>query len=498
MADELTRYKQKRHFPQTDEPPGEVAEKRSAGLRFVVQHHIASRDHYDFRLEWDGVLKSWAVPKGPSYDSHDRRLAVQVEDHPFDYRNFEGTIPKGEYGGGTVMLWDSGEWQPLVDVAEGLKNGSLKFMLKGQRLKGKWALVRMKPKPDEKGNNWLLIKEKDEFENAYNIKQFDTSIATGRTMAQIETGQKPKTDVLPKALKGGSAPVKTKKAKDMNYKLSDFNITNPQKVLYEESGVTKGDIAAYYLKIAKRMLPYVENRILSVVRCPQGIESACFYKKHPENNTGVTPVPLKAKDGTLEDYFYVKNIEGLMYEVQMNTLEFHTWGNRVTDLEKPDIMVFDLDPDEGLDLEAIRQGVKDLKSLLDQLSLASYLKTSGGKGYHVVIPFKPTANWDVFYAFAENTAKAMEAKWPERYTSNVRKTQRKNRIFIDWLRNGRGATSVAPYSVRAREGAPVSMPITWKELDKVAPQSITIKEAVARLRRKDPWAGFFDNAQQLK
>ena len=167
-------------------------------------------------------------------------------------------------------------------------------------------------------------------------------------------------------------------------------------------------------------------------------------------------------------------------------------------LEKPDVMVFDLDPDEGMDLARIRQGVRDLKGMLDQLSLMSYLKTSGGKGYHIVIPLKPKADWDAFHDFAKNIAKTMEAMWPDRYTSNVRKEQRKGRIFIDWIRNGRGATSVAPYSLRAREGAPVSMPISWKELDKIAPKDIKMADAVSRSRQGDPWEGFFENDQQLK
>ena len=162
------------------------------------------------------------------------------------------------------------------------------------------------------------------------------------------------------------------------------------------------------------------------------------------------------------------------------------------------MMGFDLDPDEGMALERIRQGVKDLKGMLDQLYLTSYLKTSGGKGYHVVIPFKPVGGWETFHEFARNMAKTMEAMWPDRYTSNVRKDRRNDRIFIDWIRNGRGATSIAPYSVRAREGAPVSMPIAWKELDTVTPDGISMEEAVKRLRRKDPWTGFFDNEQQLK
>ena len=182
----------------------------------------------------------------------------------------------------------------------------------------------------------------------------------------------------------------------------------------------------------------------------------------------------------------------------MGTLEFHIWGSHVDELEKPDMMVFDLDPDEGMDLDEVRQGVKDVKSILTELSLKSYLKTSGGKGYHVVVPLKSTVSWDTFHDFARRVAEVMEQKWPDRYTSNVRKAKRTNKIFIDWIRNGRGATSIAPYSIRARKGAKVSMPIAWEELDTIAPDGISMMDAIARLSASDPWEHFFENNQMLK
>ncbi|HBC92596.1 MAG TPA: DNA ligase, partial [Pelotomaculum sp.] len=183
MITKLEDYNRKRNFEKTVEPEGKT-EKPEERLKFVVQHHIARRDHFDLRLEWDGALLSWAVPKGPSYNTRNKRLAIQVEDHPLEYRNFEGVIPKKEYGGGVVMLWDEGYWEPQADVDEGLSEGSLKFVLKGRRLKGKWALIRMKAKAGEAMNNWLLLKEKDDYtKTADGISQFTTSIRTGRTMA---------------------------------------------------------------------------------------------------------------------------------------------------------------------------------------------------------------------------------------------------------------------------------------------------------------------------
>lgn len=483
MAEKLNAYNRKRNFNRTLEPEG-MTEDAGEGLRFVVQHHLARRDHYDLRLEWDGALMSWAVPKGPSYDTRDKRLAVHVEEHPLEYRNFEGTIPKGEYGGGVVMLWDEGHWEPSGDVADGLRAGMLKFVLKGQRLKGKWVLVRLKDKAGETKDNWLLLKEKDAYvQTGDGISAFTTSIRTGRTMTEIETGE----------------AEMSMEANDNGSMLEGIKITNPDRVVFAQPEITKGDVIRYYAKVAERMLPYVSHRILSIVRCPKGIAQTCFYKKHPgPGSRGIVIIPVSSGEGETEDYFYIDNPSGLIYEAQMGTLEFHIWGSRVEELEKPDLMVFDLDPDEGMNLDRVRQGVRDMKNILDELSLNSYLKTSGGKGYHVVLPLKPAVSWDVFYDFARRIARVMEQKWPDRYTSNVRKAKRTNKIFIDWIRNGRGATSIAPYSLRARKGAGVSMPITWKELDTVAPDGVNMAEALRRISGDDPWQGFFRNHQQLK
>jgi bifunctional non-homologous end joining protein LigD len=813
MIANLNAYHQKRNFARTSEPEG-MTEMAGEGLRFVVQHHLARRDHYDFRLEWDGALLSWAVPKGPSYDTRDKRLAVQVEDHPLEYRNFEGTIPKGEYGGGAVMIWDEGCWEPYGDVAEGLRDGMLKFVLKGRRLKGKWALVRWKRKAGESKDNWLLLKEKDEYARTGDgISQFTTSIRSGRTMAEIEGGEDeritrnpfsstgvqlaklvnrvhegedwlyelkydgyrilayiegnsvrlitrngqdyttrfpdvayslidwangramvldgemtitdtagktdfqaiqnsmknpqvqnltyiifdllaldgadfrgyrlidrketlealmkdaPKTLYYSRHVRGNgqenfvaaceagmegivgkkadsiysgtrnadwikikcdqrqefviggytlsdkrtsgvsslllgvyegkelvyagragtglsessmkelaekfagiermeppfklapksrsnekitwlepelvaeikfaewtednllrqasfkglrtdkeSKEIKREKADDETQPLSSgketekameanansiiiegIKISNPDKVIFEDPEITKGDVIRYYAQAAERMLPYVSRRVLSIVRCPKGISQACFYKKHPApGSKGIVTIPVANSDGETEDYFYIEDSSGLIAEAQMGTLEFHTWGSRVDELEKPDIMVFDLDPDEGMELSRVRQGVRDLKNILAELSLNAYLKTSGGKGYHVVVPLKPAVAWEEFYDFARRVAEVMEQKWPDRYTSNVRKAKRKGKIFIDWIRNGRGATSIAPYSLRARKGAGVSMPIAWEELDTVAPDGVNMADALQRIGGNDPWQDFFRNNQQFK
>jgi len=269
--------------------------------------------------------------------------------------------------------------------------------------------------------------------------------------------------------------------------------------MYGAAGVTKEEVAAYYDKVYERMQPYVTKRITSLLRCPESISGECFYQKHVENpGKGVEIIAIEEKNGDQENYVYIKDVTGIISAVQMGTLEFHVWGSRMPQIERPDMMVFDLDPSEGMDIETVRQGVRDMKKILDELSLTSFLKTSGGKGYHVVVPLNAESDWEAVRGFAKLCAQAMEERWPDRYTSNMSKEKRRGKIYIDWVRNGRGATSVAPYSLRARNGAPVSIPIFWEELDVVVPDGIKIKDALERLKGEDPWEGFFYSGQGVK
>jgi bifunctional non-homologous end joining protein LigD len=287
-------------------------------------------------------------------------------------------------------------------------------------------------------------------------------------------------------------------AKRKSIWIRDIRISSPDKVMFPDTGITKEDVAQYYLAAAPRMLKYAKKRLLSVVRCPDGFPGECFYQKHlPDSLPGIGLLSVQEKDGDQETYFYLQEPDGLLSLVQMGTLELHTWGSQVTQLEKPDMLVFDLDPDEGLDLNKLRQGVRDLKSILDELSLTAFLKTSGGKGYHVVVPLEPSVDWDGAKEFARLTAVAMAERWPDRYTGNMRKEKRKGKIFIDWIRNARSATSIAPYSVRARPGGPVAQPIAWEELDTMAPNAFRIKEARMRLEEVDPWEGYLQTRQKL-
>lgn len=275
-------------------------------------------------------------------------------------------------------------------------------------------------------------------------------------------------------------------------KANSIKITNPDKIIFPKEKITKLDVINYYIDISHLMLPYIENRLLSVIRCHSGQNGECFFKKHPTNDKDM--VNIYNDDD--EEYFYIKNQTQLVYQVQMGTLEFHTWASSVPKINKPNLMVFDLDPDENLPLIKLRDAVKKVKSVLDQLNLVSFLKTSGGKGYHIVVPFSNTKDWQTFYDFSNQIAIFAENKWPKIFTTNIKKAERKGKIFIDYLRNNRGSTCVAPYSLRNRDNASISMPISWQNLNKIKPNEVTIKNYKKYLNNS--WQDFFTTKQKLK
>ncbi|WP_324740368.1 DNA ligase D [Tsuneonella sp. CC-YZS046] len=800
-ADPLAEYNRKRDFAKTAEPAGKKASS-TGGNRFIVQKHAATRLHWDFRLEVDGVLKSWAVTKGPSNDPDIKRLAVRTEDHPLAYAEFEGSIPKGEYGGGSVMLWDRGTWAPIEGKsASDIDEGHLHFTLDGERMKGEWLLVRMKGRPGEKRENWLLrkIADAEAGEGDALVERNLTSVLTGRSMDEIAAdrageyslqgkesgafaeqmtkaakrnlrqakrnrggrkapsappkfrtpqlatlvdnvpagngwmheikfdgyramisvaggkvlintrngkdwtakfgplaeaiaaldlppclidgeivayardgnpdfsslqailkrghGQQGKADHLAfhafdlleldgedlaslpnierkerlEALLAGTEPpihvadhvigageklframcdagqegiiskkidapyrgVRTKawtkvkctrrqefvivgysrsKAKGrvfaslllaqneggkLAYKgkvgtgfdsdameelagkftrlerktapveverteargvtwlapalvaeiafaeftaegrvrhasylglrpdkevsevkpekpdtlpaeqpEADVTISSRERVIFPESGQTKGDLADYYAAIAPLMLPFAARRPISLVRCPQGRAKKCFFQKHDSGSFGphVHHVPITEKDGGTEDYIYIEDAAGILACVQMGTIEFHAWGSRSDDVEAPDRMIFDLDPDVGLDFGDVKQAASDIHTRLTGLGLTSFAMLSGGKGVHVIVPLTRGHDWETHKDFARRFAEAMALAEPDRFTATMSKAKRKGKIFIDWLRNQRGSTAVVPYSARSRNQAPVAVPITWDEL----------------------------------
>lgn len=791
-GDPLATYKAKRDFKKTAEPAGKRASSPQ-GNRFIVQKHEATRLHWDFRLEAEGVLKSWAVSKGPSLDPEDKRLAVRTEDHPMSYADFEGTIPKGEYGGGTVMLWDRGTWEPIPGKsADDIERGHLHFILHGERMKGEWILIRLKPRPGEKRENWLLRKIADQYAGGSGdlVERALSSVLTGRSMAEIAAdkkaahslagkkddafaaemaraarhnsnagkpraaGKPPRfadpqlatlVDAVPAgndwiheikfdgyraliAAAGGDVRVYTRKGldwtdkfqplaqavaaldlppclidgeitapgadgnpsfsalqnelkrghgaqksrmdfhafdllslegadlrslpqierkerleallshaeppirvadhvigageklyeamckaglegiiakridapyrgtrsrswvkvkctrrqefvvigwtkstakarpfaslylaqyegKDLVYKgkvgtgfdtktLADLaermkplardkpaaevpraearggqwiepklvaeiafaevthegrvrhgsflglrgdkeakevkpetpqpapapqsavKISNRDRVIFPESGQTKGQLADYYAQVAPLMLAHMAGRPISLVRCPQGRAKKCFFQKHDSGSFGeeVHHVPIREKDGHYEDYLYVDTAAGILSCVQMGTIEFHGWDSHASDVEAPDRMIFDLDPDEGLDFGDVKQAALDLRDKLTDLGLITFPMLSGGKGVHIVVPLNPGHDWDTHKDFSKRFAEAMSMAEPDRFVATISKAKRVGKIFIDYLRNQRGSTAVMPYSARARPGAAVAAPVTWDEL----------------------------------
>jgi bifunctional non-homologous end joining protein LigD len=502
----LREYARKRHFDVTPEPgPKEASEP---GWSFVVQKHYASHRHYDFRLELDGVLKSWAVPKGPSLDPSVKRLAMQVEDHPVEYGSFEGIIPEGEYGGGTVMLWDHGTWEPIGDARESYRLGRLKFRLFGEKLRGAWMLVRAHGKQYGDQRHWLLFKENDDeakpADDGDILEEKPLSVSTGRDMDEIAEGKSRVWRSKPKSngrRKTAAKPATIEGYDATHEEFAGIRLTSPDKVLYPEQGITKLELANYYGSVADWMLPHMIDRPLVLVRCPEGRGKACFYQKHP---TAGSPKTLRQvmirEEGKTEPYVVVDDVKGLMSLAQIAALEIHAWGSRTDKLERPDRLIFDLDPDPAVSWSDVVVAARQVRAFLQELGLESFLKTTGGKGLHLVVPIERRHTWDEAKSFCKDVADLIVTADPDRYTANMSIAARKGKIYIDYLRNGRGATAILPYSTRARPGAPVSTPLAWDELSaRLRSDHFDLRNVPKRLAslKRDPWENIGTTRQSL-
>lgn len=522
----LSEYQRKRHFSRTPEPAGKRAP--SKGHSFVIQKHDARHLHYDFRLELDGVLKSWAVPKGPSLDPSIKRLAMQVEDHPVAYGSFEGIIPQGEYGGGTVMLWDKGTWEPLGDAHKDYAKGRLKFKLNGEKLHGAWMLVRTGPAGQYHTGKreWLLFKERDEVARPAVtgdiLEEQPLSVETRRTLEEIaadkdwvwstknNSNQKRPARSKARSAKhkkkagrsGKAAPgsglqssrqivLKMIKYNAGSQELAGVRLTSPEKVLYPEAAITKLELAAYYQYVSGWMLPHLLNRPIVLVRCPDGHHHECFYQKHPAAGTpnNLRQIPIREKKET-KKYLIVDNENGLISLAQIAALEIHAWGSRADKLDYPDRLIFDLDPDPKLAWGIVVESALQVRLLLQELGLKSFVKTTGGKGLHLVIPIDRRHDWKEAKVFCRQVAELIVRFDPAHFTANMSMTQRTGKIYIDYVRNGRGATAIIPYSPRMRSGAPISVPLDWDELnDQLRSDHFTIRNIANRLDnlKRDPW-----------
>jgi len=802
-TDKLGSYRNKRDFSRTIEPRGQASS--NAGWRFTVHKHSATAEHYDLRLELDGVLKSWAVPKGPSLNPDDKRLAVQTEDHPLDYIDFEGVIPEGEYGGGPMIVWDTGTWAPMDDPHSAIAKGRLKFRLDGKKLKGGWMLAGLKQKPGDTRLNWLLFKERDqaadtqvdvlsarpesvksgrrieELVSAPSPKallkpgdlvgarkaamptRIEPQLATAatqppgisgqrawlheikfdgyRTMAHLADGQVrmltrsgldwtkrygdleqyiqalpckeaivdgeivalddrgvsqfaelqsalaagqsqrlvfyvfdllfldgwdlsavqliARKEMLKALLAGGNAAIQYsdhiigdgqalyERASEMGLEgivskqltspyrsgrsqtwakvkarqvgdfvvvgyttseaagglaalavaewdggelqyvgkvgsgfdaetlprllsrleaissdaerldglpknvisvrpvlkahvhyanktadnalrhavfkglrdvelsataferkrlisdadLAQIWVTNPARRLFGKAGPTKLDIAVYYAAVGDFMLPHIFGRPVSLVRCPSARASDCFFQRHAFSGMPSSIVAFETRNSEDEakSYISVEDAKGYLALAQFGVVEFHTWGCMRRKLERPDRAVFDLDPGEGVAWREVVEAAFHVKGQLEGLGLTPFVKTSGGKGVHVVVPTTAKLGWKQFHQSAGEIAARIARGSPDTFTTTMGKSNRKRRIFIDFHRNARSHTSAAPYTLRGRPYTPASTPLTWSNLESIdAPEDLNYSSLPELLTTTgDPWADINEHARDF-
>jgi bifunctional non-homologous end joining protein LigD len=411
-----------------------------------------------------------------------KRLAVQVEDHPIGYATFEGEIPQGQYGAGTVKIWDRGTYESLMDrkaepqtAAEAIDAGRIEFVMHGERLMGKFALIRMRPRGKGKPQ-WLLMKLKDEF-------------------AEAGSEEAPKPAAKPRAAARDSA---SSRARRTTRAPDSIELTHPDRVIYPDDGLTKKDVFAYYEKVADRLLPFLKDRPITLERLPEGLgeKAPHFWQKDtPDYYPGWIPrIELETERGKAVRYALVNDEATLLYLVNQGTLTFHVWASRVRDLARPDFVLFDLDPGKAPFADVIAVA-KAIKAALDEEGVESFVKSSGKTGLHVLTPWDRDGGFDEVRAwaleFAERTAGAM----PDQATVDIRKTKRGDRVYIDVLQNARGHHAVPPYVLRAVPGATVSTPLDWKEVaEGLDPGAFTLKRALARFARRktDPFERFVE------
>jgi bifunctional non-homologous end joining protein LigD len=449
----------------------------------VVQEHHASRLHYDFRLEADGVLKSWAVPKQPSMDPALKRLAVHVEDHPLAYADFEGTIPEGQYGAGHVTIWDRGSYENLLaqkplpqTMAEGLAAGRLEFALHGKKLRGRFALIRMYGRGRGK-DNWLLIKMKDE-------EARPEPDADGRSGGKPTARRQPRT-----------TPAQPRSRPTAKSSREGQIFTSLDKVMYPEEGITKGEVIEFYRKIGPHLLPFLRDRPATLERLPEGLgngRAPHFWQKNtPASYPDWIPrAELPTEQGQTVNYVLVNDLDTLLYLVNQGALTFHVWFSRMENLDRPDFVLFDLDPGQTTFGDAITVA-KKLHALLKAEGSPAYVKTSGKTGLHVLVPWGGEGGYDEARAWAEGIAERVVQALPDQATTERSKARRGRRLYVDVMQNARGRHVVPPYVLRAVPGAPVSTPLNWNELTAVRdPAQFNLRTIFRRLSRqkRDPMA----------
>jgi bifunctional non-homologous end joining protein LigD len=521
----LATYQRKRHFDRTPEPSGATARKRtkSGAARFVVQRHRASRLHYDLRFEIGGVLVSWAVPKGPTLDPDVRRAAIHVEDHPLEYFDFEGVIPAGEYGGGDVIVWDAGTWQPSKDGDPGtaVANGELHVEMFGEKLRGRFALVRTGA--DGAKEQWLLLHKHDEFAvRGWDAEDHPRSVLSGRTNDQVKAD--------PDRLWRSDAPVSRASVRlraeaaspEELAQLEDFGasgtwtvfgrelrVTNLDKVLFPPRGrerpVTKRELLRYAAQIAPVVLPYLQGRALNMHRYPNGVGTKGFWHKELPNHAPEWMPRWRNKEadpGETQTYLVVDEPAALVWAANFGALEWHAWTSRTDKPHQPTYALIDLDPGERTSWKDVRTLARLHRTALEHVGVEARAKVTGRRGVQIWIPVKRSARlgFDETRAWVEQLSKAVGAVVPELVSWKWQVDERGGLARLDYTQNAINKTLVAPYSPRAAAGAPVSAPIEWDELDdpKLRPDRWTIRSIGKRLEeRGDLFRAVLDQSQKL-
>jgi bifunctional non-homologous end joining protein LigD len=535
----LTTYRAKRDFSVTAEPAGSP-DVVAGSSRFVVQRHRARRLHYDLRLEMNGVLVSWAVPRGPTRDPKARQLAVHVEDHPIEYFDFEGVIPKGEYGGGDVIVWDWGTWQPsdTDDPARAIERGELHFDLYGEKLAGRFVLVRTgEPRPS--GEQWLLIhKNDDHAERGWNPEDHPRSVKSGRTNDEVAAAPelmwrgdlppdqaavslvKPSRPVWDPPTGDELAALDALGAKDRwTIQGREVTLTNLNKVLFpprdaqddlksqhdlkSERPITKRDLIRYHAMIAPFMLPYLADRPINAHRYPDGVDRPGFWHKEVPD---YAPDWLTRWHNTEADrdktqcYAVIDSVAALVWMANHAAVELHPWTSRLPDVHQPTWALIDIDPGPATTFDDILVLARLYRVALEHLKVAAMPKVTGKRGVQIWVPVRCGYSFEDTRVWVEKVSRAVGRTVPELVSWEWHKDRREGLARLDYTQNAINKTLVAPFSARPAAGAPVSVPISWDELQDpdLAPDRWTIRTVLDRLHAVgDPLAPLIGQEQDL-
>jgi bifunctional non-homologous end joining protein LigD len=515
-SDPLAPYRRKRDFTRTPEPAGAAAPRSDGARRFVVQRHRARRLHYDVRFEIDGVLVSWAVPRGPTLDADARRLAVHVEDHPLEYESFEGVIPAGEYGGGDVIVWDRGTWEPAGtdDPGAAVRAGDFHADLHGERLKGRFVLVRSGEGRAGGGReDWLMLHKHDRYAvPGWDAEDHPTSVLTGRTNEEVRAAPEwlwrsdvpaGEAAVRPDAYPGqdldGPSDAELERLARLGHGGTwtvfgrRLRVMNLDKELFPgrdgEPAVTKRELLAYTARIAPVALPYLRGRALNLRRFPDGAAAPGFWHKELPAHVPAWLPRWTNPDGHPDEaqtYLVVDEPAALVWAAGSACLEWHPWTSRTDALDRPTYALFDIDPGERTSWEQVVELARLHRTAFEHLGLRAYPKLTGRRGIQVWVPIAPGPSFEETRGWVETVSRTVGRIMPDAVSWSWRKDERGGRARLDYTQNAVNRTLVAPYSPRAAPGAPVSTPIDWDELDDpdLRPDGVTIRSVLDRIESR--------------